>query len=68
MPAANESVIMTMFMVLNVEVNRLRHATGEREREQAEREHGMVECARHVSFRLLRDEPRTELVPRFGDE
>ena len=36
MPAANESVIMTMFMALSVKVNRLRHATGEREGEDGE--------------------------------
>ena len=35
MPAANESVIMTMFMALSVKVNRLRHATGEREARMA---------------------------------
>ena len=39
MPAANESVIMTMFMALRVKVNRLRHATGERGDEGGEGAH-----------------------------
>ena len=47
MPAANEIVIMTMFMVLNVEINWLRHATGEREGEDGEeRAHGLNEVFR----------------------
>ena len=50
MPAANESVIMTIFMALSVKVNRLRHATGEREDGEEERAHGLTQLITIQSY------------------